>query len=131
MSDSYSDVIIIDDSVSIGDYLKSWIEWDIGLSVEVFRSVEAAMSQIKNHPPRCLITDYDLGEGNMTGMELVRKLGQSSGICFPAESEIIFMSGTLDSDLVEEAESLGVAVCAEKPFSVIDTDRITRLLEEV
>jgi FixJ family two-component response regulator len=101
-------VAVIEDDPAMRDSLETLVT-AFGLYAEVYASGQGFLKAAAESEAACLIVD--IGLGDMTGMELVRRL-KRIGLGFP----IIFVTGSDDDALRREAEELGFAAYLHKPF---------------
>lgn len=80
--------------------------------VDVVDDVEAALRHIERDDVDLVITDFDLGPGRSTGLDLAAAIAARG-----ADVPIILLSGSLDDRLVELAKTVGVRTTLKKPAS--------------
>ncbi len=110
MTDRQEVIAIIDDDPFFGETLET-LTAALGYRTELYESAEEFIAGANFSKAACLLVDIQLGD--ITGVELVRHLA-ASGIQRPT----IFMTGSLDKSLREQAMELGCVAYLQKPFAV-------------
>jgi two-component system response regulator FixJ len=109
MSEQGICVALVDDDAVFRDALASLLEMS-GMSVEQYDTGEEFLAAAaEDCQAACVVIDVDLG--TMTGLELARQLPEV-GFRRP----IIFMTGSVEPSVQEQAEGLGCAAFLRKPF---------------
>src|SRR3990167_4570056 len=78
---------------------------------QVFNDIEA-MNWLSTNTPDCIIVDYMLGEGHITGLELIKKIFEK----YP-NLPFLMMTGRQDIDLIRNAYKAGVKDFIQKGTS--------------
>lgn len=78
--------------------------------LDVVDDVEIALRRLELDDVDLVITDYDLGPGRATGLDLAEAIAVRA-----PHVAIILLSGSLDDRLVELANSAGVRTTLRKP----------------
>lgn len=78
--------------------------------VEIADSVADALQRLDAIQFDMIVTDYDLGRGRSTGLDLVRTI-RARSLAIP----ILLLSGVLDEWLRAAATAAGVNACLAKP----------------
>jgi FixJ family two-component response regulator len=102
-------IAIIDDDPFFGETLET-LTAALGYRTELYESAEEFIQGANFSKAECLLVDIQLGD--ISGIELVRHLA-ANGVHRP----IIFMSGSLDASLREQAIELGCIAFLQKPFA--------------
>ena len=83
--------------------------------VEIADSVADALQRLDADRYDLIVTDYDLGPGRPTGLDLVRTIRAR-----PLAIPIVLVSGVLDERLRASATAAGVDACLAKPARADD-----------
>jgi DNA-binding NtrC family response regulator len=108
MSESISQIYVVDDDVSVRDAVGSLIR-SVGLKVRTFASAREFLANLRNDLPSCLVLDMQLPDIN--GFELQQKLANQD-IRMP----IIFLTGHGDIPMSVRAIKAGAHEFLTKPF---------------
>jgi DNA-binding NtrC family response regulator len=108
MSESVSEVYVLDDDVSVREAVGSLIR-SAGLSVRTFASAQEFLTGLRKARPSCLVLDIQLPDTN--GFELQRELA-TKDIQIP----IIFLTGHGDIPMSVRAIKAGAVEFLTKPF---------------
>ena len=108
MSESVSQIYIVDDDVSVREAVGSLIR-SAGLSVRTFSSAQAMLASLRMERPSCLLLDIQLPD--MNGFELQQELA-TKDIQIP----IIFLTGHGDIPMSVRAIKAGALEFLTKPF---------------
>jgi DNA-binding NtrC family response regulator len=108
MSQSISEVYVLDDDVSVREAVGSLIS-SAGLSVKTFASAREMLARLREELPSCLVLDIQLPDIN--GFELQQELA-SKDIQIP----IIFLTGYGDIPMSVRAIKAGAVEFLTKPF---------------
>jgi FixJ family two-component response regulator len=101
-------IAIVDDDPGIREAMQSLIS-AFGLDTVVHASGQAFLDTAAASEAACLIVDMHLGD--MTGVDVVRRLA-AAGLKFPT----IFITGSPDETLRDQAAELGCVAYLHKPF---------------
>src|ERR1700756_5205630 len=108
MSESVSEVYVLDDDVSVREAVGSLIR-SAGLSVRTFASPHEFLARLRKERPSCLVLDIQLPDIN--GFELQQELA-TKDIQIP----IIFLTGHGDIPMSVRAIKAGALEFLTKPF---------------
>jgi DNA-binding NtrC family response regulator len=108
MSESVSQIYVVDDDVSVREALGGLIR-SAGLSVKTFASAQELLSNLRKELPSCLVLDIQLPDIN--GFELQQELA-AKDIQIP----IIFLTGHGDIPMSVRAIKAGALEFLTKPF---------------
>jgi DNA-binding NtrC family response regulator len=108
MSESVSEVYVLDDDVSVREAVGSLIR-SAGLKVRAFASAREFLAGVRKDQPSCLVLDIQLPDVN--GFELQRELA-TKDIQIP----IIFLTGHGDIPMSVRAIKAGAVEFLTKPF---------------
>jgi DNA-binding NtrC family response regulator len=108
MSESVSQIYVVDDDVSVREAVGSLIR-SAGLSVRTFPSAQGMLASLRKERPSCLVLDIQLPDIN--GFELQQELA-SKDIQIP----IIFLTGHGDIPMSVRAIKAGALEFLTKPF---------------
>src|SRR5271166_6582277 len=108
MSESVSQVYVVDDDVSVREAVGSLIR-SAGLSVKTFASAQESLGSLREEVPSCLVLDIQLPDIN--GFELQQEL-TAKGVQIP----IIFLTGHGDIPTSVRAIKAGALEFLTKPF---------------
>jgi DNA-binding NtrC family response regulator len=108
MSESVSQIYVVDDDVSVREALGSLIR-SAGLSVKTFGSAQEILASLREERPSCLVLDIQLPDIN--GFELQQELA-AKDIQIP----IIFLTGHGDIPMSVRAIKAGALEFLTKPF---------------
>jgi len=110
-------LLIVDDEPDVAEVLKSHFKRK-GLEVFACASGEEAVKLIAEIPLDIIILDYKLSN-SMTGLDVVKYLSKSN-----FNPKVIFLTGALEDNVKEEAESLKVETFLTKPVSFSQLDEL-------
>jgi FixJ family two-component response regulator len=102
-------IAIVDDDPFFGEMLET-LTVALGYRTELYESAEEFLEGAHFSKAKCLLVDIQLGD--ISGIEMVRHL-MSCGIHRP----IIFMTGSIDRSLRDQATELGCVAYLQKPFA--------------
>jgi DNA-binding NtrC family response regulator len=108
MSESVSEVYVLDDDVSVRESVESLIR-SVGLKVRTFASAQEFLAGLRKERPSCLVLDIQLPDIN--GFELQQELA-TKDIQIP----IIFLTGHGDIPMSVRAIKAGALEFLTKPF---------------
>jgi len=108
MSESVSEVYVLDDDVSVREGVASLIR-SVGLKVRTFASTQEFLASLQKERPSCLVLDIQLPDIN--GFELQQELA-AKDIQIP----IIFLTGHGDIPMSVRAIKAGALEFLTKPF---------------
>ena len=108
MSESVSEVYVLDDDVSVREGVASLIR-SVGLKVRTFASTQEFLASLQKERPSCLVLDIQLPDIN--GFELQQELA-TKDIQIP----IIFLTGHGDIPMSVRAIKAGALEFLTKPF---------------
>src|SRR5271165_229367 len=108
MSESVSQVYVVDDDVSVREAVGSLIR-SAGFSVRTFASAQESLGSLREEVPSCLVLDLQLPDIN--GFELQQELA-ANGVQIP----IIFLTGHGDIPTSVRAIKAGALEFLTKPF---------------
>jgi len=108
MSESVSQVYVLDDDVSVREAVESLIR-SVGLKVRTFASAKEFLASLRKERPSCLVLDIQLPDIN--GFELQQELA-TKDIQIP----IIFLTGHGDIPMSVRAIKAGALEFLTKPF---------------
>src|SRR5271167_5124574 len=108
MSESVSEVYVLDDDVSVREGVASLIR-SVGLKVRTFASTQEFLASLQKERPSCLVLDIQLPDIN--GFELQQEL-TAKGVQIP----IIFLTGHGDIPTSVRAIKAGALEFLTKPF---------------
>jgi len=108
MSESVSQIYIVDDDVSVREAVGSLIR-SAGLSVRTFSSAQAMLASLRMERPSCLLLDIQLPD--MNGFELQQELA-TKDIQIP----IIFLTGHGDIPMSVRAIKAGALEFFDQAF---------------
>jgi DNA-binding NtrC family response regulator len=108
MSESVSQIYVVDDDVSVREAVGSLIR-SAGLSVKTFASAQEMLASLRKELPSCLVLDIQLPDIN--GFELQQELA-TKDIQIP----IIFLTGHGDIPMSVRAIKAGALEFLTKPF---------------
>src|SRR5271157_4467925 len=108
MSESVSEVYVLDDDVSVREGVASLIR-SVGLKVRTFASTQEFLANLQKERPSCLVLDIQLPDIN--GFELQQELA-TKDIQIP----IIFLTGHGDIPMSVRAIKAGALEFLTKPF---------------
>lgn len=109
MTSHQATIAIIDDDPFFGETLET-LTIALGYRTELYESAEEFIHAAAYSKAQCLLVDIQLGD--VSGIELVRHL-TASGIRRP----IIFMTGSPDAMLRDQAMEFGCIAYLLKPFA--------------
>jgi CheY-like chemotaxis protein len=115
-------VLVVEDSPSCVEALEIVLSGVTGLSLRSVGSAEEALAELATGTYSALITDIQLP--GMDGLELLRRLGESTAAGIPA----LVISGDPDPRTPQRALGLGAAAFFAKPYSPA---AVRRKLEEL
>ena len=102
-------IAIIDDDPFFGEMLET-LTVALGYQTELYESAEEFIQGAAFSKAACLLVDIQLGD--ISGVELARHLA-ASGIRHP----VIFMTGSQDTALRDQAMDFGCVAYLQKPFA--------------
>jgi DNA-binding NtrC family response regulator len=108
MSESVSEVYVLDDDLSVREAVGSLIRSD-GLKVRTFASAQEFLASLRNERPSCLVLDIQLPDIN--GFELQQELATEN-----IQVPIIFLTGHGDIPMSVRAIKAGALEFLTKPF---------------
>ena len=108
MSSTGSVVFVVDDDPSVRDALRRLLT-SVGLTVEVFSSAQAFLSNPRPDSPGCLVLDVRLPD--QSGLELQRELAGAE-----TTPPIVFLTGHGDIPMSVRAMKAGAIEFLTKPF---------------
>jgi DNA-binding NtrC family response regulator len=108
MSESVSQVYVVDDDVSVREAVGSLIR-SAGLSVRTFASAQEMLASLRQELPSCLVLDIQLPDIN--GFELQQELAKKD-----IQIPIIFLTGHGDIPMSVRAIKAGALEFLTKPF---------------
>src|SRR5271166_4039177 len=108
MSESVSEVYVLDDDVSVREGVATLIR-SVGLKVRTFASTQEFLASLQKERPSCLVLDIQLPDIN--GFELQQELA-TKDIQIP----IIFLTGHGDIPMSVRAIKAGALEFLTKPF---------------
>ena len=108
MSESISQVYVLDDDISVREAVESLIR-SVGLRVRTFASAQDVLASLRKERPNCLVLDIQLPDIN--GFELQQELA-ANDIQIP----IIFLTGHGDIPMSVRAIKAGALEFLTKPF---------------
>jgi len=108
MSESVSEVYVLDDDVSVREAVGSLIR-SVGLKVRTFASAHEFLAGVRKEQPSCLVLDIQLPDIN--GFELQRELAKKD-----IQIPIIFLTGHGDIPMSVRAIKAGALEFLTKPF---------------
>src|SRR6266550_869303 len=108
MSESVSQVYVVDDDVSVREAVESLIR-SAGLSVKTFSSAQEILASLRKEAPSCLVLDIELPDIN--GFELQQELARED-----IQIPIIFLTGHGDIPMSVRAIKAGALEFLTKPF---------------
>src|SRR5882672_1076585 len=128
MTNSNSEVFVIDDDASVRDSIKSLLK-SVGLHAEVFESTEEFLKITRLEVPSCLVLDVRLP--GMNGLDFQNELDKI-GIQIP----VVFITAHGDIPMTLRAMKAGAVEFLAKPFQkqelltaihhALDRDRVMR-----
>jgi FixJ family two-component response regulator len=102
-------VAIVDDDPGMRTAMKQLLS-AFGYIVYSYSSAEAFLRAAAASKADCLVIDIQLGD--LSGIELARQLA-AGGLAFP----LIFMTGSVEESVEQQAWELGCIAYLRKPFS--------------
>jgi DNA-binding NtrC family response regulator len=108
MSESVSQIYVVDDDVSVREAVESLI-MSAGLSVKTFASAQEMLASLRKELPSCLVLDIQLPDIN--GFELQHELAKKD-----IQIPIIFLTGHGDIPMSVRAIKAGALEFLTKPF---------------
>src|SRR6266478_5701396 len=108
MSESVSQIYVVDDDVSVREAVESLI-MSAGLSVKTFASAQEMLASLRKELPSCLVLDIQLPDIN--GFELQHELAKKD-----IQIPIIFLTGHGDIPMSVQAIKAGALEFLTKPF---------------
>jgi len=108
MSESVSQIYVVDDDVSVREAVESLI-MSAGLSVKTFASAQEMLASLRKELPSCLVLDIQLPDIN--GFELQQELAKKD-----IQIPIIFLTGHGDIPMSVRAIKAGALEFLTKPF---------------
>ena len=108
MSESVSEVYVLDDDVSVREGVASLIR-SVGLKVRTFASTQEFLASLQKERPSCLVLDIQLPDIN--GFELQQEL-----VAKDIQIPIIFLTGHGDIPMSVRAIKAGALEFLTKPF---------------
>src|SRR6267378_8455744 len=108
MSESVSQIYVVDDDVSVREAVGSLIR-SAGLSVRTFSSAQEMLGSLRRELPSCLVLDIQLPDIN--GFELQHELAKKD-----IQVPIIFLTGHGDIPMSVRAIKAGALEFLTKPF---------------
>jgi DNA-binding NtrC family response regulator len=108
MSESISQIYVVDDDVSVRDAVESLIR-SVGLKVKTFASALDFLASLRRDRPSCLVLDMQLPDIN--GFELQQELAKKD-----IQMPIIFLTGHGDIPMSVRAIKAGAHEFLTKPF---------------
>jgi FixJ family two-component response regulator len=102
-------IAVIDDDLPLADALQTLLT-AFGFDVELYHSAEKFLLGLPSSRAVALLLDVNLGE--MSGIELARQLA-TEGLGIPT----VFLTGSKDPVLRQQAVELGCVAFFEKPFA--------------
>lgn len=125
ISISSDDVLIVEDDTAVADVYHMYLE-DLHLFRNIIWCKDGADATVKlnNQKFTIIILDYNLPKKN--GLEIIQHLRDSK----PDQlRKVVFISGQLDKEVLQQALSLGVKHVLVKPFDKnMFVERINQLL---
>lgn len=112
-------ILLIDDEPDALEVL-TWMLTDRGYEVRAETQAEVALEVGREFKPDLLITDYYLRQGEMSGVDVIRRLRAQS----PA-LRVVLMTGMPVDELRAELASVAPIEVLSKPF--VWTDVVARL----
>src|SRR6266436_4350542 len=112
MSESVSQIYVVDDDVSVREAVESLI-MSAGLSVKTFASAQEMLASLRKELPSCLVLDIQLPDIN--GFELQHELAKKD-----IQIPIIFLTGHGDIPMSVRAIKAGALEFLTKPFDPED-----------
>ena len=103
-------ILVVDDEKHIGLLLREFLE-DKGFEVEIAMNGEETLKKISTFKPHLTLLDIRLPD--TTGIDLLKKIKQIS-----PETEVIMVTGVLDSEIGKDALNLGAADYITKPIDL-------------
>src|ERR1700739_2559410 len=108
MSESVSQIYVVDDDVSVREAVGSLIR-SAGLSVRTFATAQEMLASLRKELPSCLVLDIQLPDIN--GFELQQELAKKD-----MQIPIIFLTGHGDIPMSVRAIKAGALEFLTKPF---------------
>lgn len=105
-------VVVADDEAGIRILLTRALE-SMGCEVRTSSSVAEALDIVRSEPPHLLLTDVDMPESG--GLDLLRR----ARLMAP-DTEVVMVTGVVDTETIVEAMRLGASDYLAKPFSLLD-----------
>jgi PAS domain S-box-containing protein len=111
-------VVYIDDEPALVSMVSRHLEQE-GCFVQAFESPSAALDALRAAPQSfdVLVTDYNMPK--LSGLEVLRMLGNVR-----PDKPFVLTSGSIDSQLAERAEALGVRAVLQKPYSLLELQSV-------
>jgi DNA-binding response OmpR family regulator len=110
-------LFIVDDEKEVTEVLKKHFERK-GLEVYSCSSGEEAVRLFLEKQPDLALLDYKL-EGPMTGLDVLKKIRESG-----SSAKVIISTGALETQVKEEAITLGVETFLNKPLPMSALDEV-------
>lgn len=104
-------VLVVDDNLDAAEVLALLIEVE-GFATATARTLAQAREQIADQPPRLILLDVNLPDGN--GLSLLADVKAEQRT---ADIEVVMLSGMMDARLQEEAHLLGASAFVTKPLA--------------
>ncbi|PKN16171.1 MAG: response regulator [Deltaproteobacteria bacterium HGW-Deltaproteobacteria-23] len=103
-------VLVVDDDINILKMLEL-VGRTVGLNIDSATTAEAALVKLKSGEYRMLVTDLMMP--GMDGFSLARAAKSRS-----PDLEVVLMTGSIMSDLQEQAVDAGISKVVAKPFGI-------------
>jgi CheY-like chemotaxis protein len=118
-------VVSVDDDPKVCELLAAILREE-GFEVEAFRDAHEALGILLRDPPCVAILDVEMP--GLNGLEVCQELRRSPA---GAQIPVVFLTGRMDPELVEEALKLGASDYLFKPFHAADLVARVRCLARI
>ena len=118
-------VLVVDDDIVMFRLFQVQVK-RAGCEGFFFRDGQAVLDQFESIQPDLAVLDFNLPDYN--GVELYRRIREMrSGKAIP----IVFVTGTVQDDELEEIKTVGANACLSKPFSPRKLQNLIKELLEI
>lgn len=115
--------IVVDDDVSVGNFLKEMLELN-EVDTLYFDDSQSALDHLRSHHDDYDILISDMTMPNLTGLQLSEALSEMG-----SELPVILCSGYSSEQIDEErTQSIGIRACLDKP---VDTRELLSIIAEI
>lgn len=109
-------LLIVDDEADVREFAKNFFQ-KRKIDVATASDGSQAIDFLLEHSPDLVLLDVRMGE--LSGVDVLRTLRSKGN-----QVKIIMVTGVEDADVIQEAESLGVAGYVHKPLALDELEQI-------